>query len=99
MIDAYYEDQDEEESTSLSSSQQTVNSTPTNPTDVTNGCNSSDLTLAAIKDYLLAKNGKVRYSELNSHFKELGIDSNGNFFGFKWITIILFECAYDNNRH
>ena len=82
MIDAYYEDQDEEDTSSLSSSQQTVNSTPTISTDLTNGSNSSDLTLATIKDYLLAQNGKVRYSELNSHFKELGIDSDGNFFSF-----------------
>jgi len=95
MIDAYYEDQDEEESSSLSSSQQTVNSTPTNLADLTNGCNSSDLTLAIIKDYLLAKNGKVKYSELNSHFKELGIDSDGIFlyfiFPLYFITRINFK--------
>ena len=72
MIDAYYEDQ--EESSSLSSSQQTISSTPTFTTSVSSATN--ELTLATIKDYLVAKNGKVKYSELHSYFKDIGIDSN-----------------------
>ena len=74
MIDAYYEEQDQElSSSSCSSSQQTtVNSMATNATTTTTTPNYFDL----IKDYLISKNGKVKLTELNKHFKELDIDSN-----------------------
>ena len=70
MIDAYYEDQEELSSSSCSSSMPTP-STSTNTTTTTNN-NNFDL----IKDYLISKHGKVKLTELNAHFKELGIDSN-----------------------
>ena len=39
----------------------------------------NELTLAAIKEYLLSKGGKVKYSELFSHFKEQIVDSTTGF--------------------
>ncbi len=36
----------------------------------------SELTLAAIKDYLLSKGGRVRYRDLFDHFREQIIDSS-----------------------
>ena len=75
MIDAYYEEQDQElSSSSCSSSQQTVNSMATNATTTTTTTSPNYFDL--IKDYLISKNGKVKLTELNKHFKELEIDSN-----------------------
>ena len=81
MIDAYYEEQDQElSSSSCSSSQQTtVNSMATNATTTTTTTTTSTTTpnyFDLIKDYLISKNGKVKLTELNKHFKELDIDSN-----------------------
>lgn len=76
MIDAYYEEQDQELSSSSCSSSQltTVNSMAANATTTTTPTTPNYFDL--IKDYLISKNGKVKLNELNKHFKELEIDSN-----------------------
>ncbi len=39
----------------------------------------TDLTLSAIKDFILSKSGKVRYAELFDHFRNLIVDSSSGF--------------------
>lgn len=44
-------------------------------TNEENGSGSKELTLSAIKEYLLAKGGRVKYAELFDHFRNLIVDA------------------------
>ncbi len=60
---------------------------------------SNELTLAAIKDYLISKGGKVKYSELFYHFKHQINDSQINglivyFLIFLCLFLLLIRLLY-----
>lgn len=48
----------------------------------------TDLTLSAIKDFILSKGGKVRYAELFDHFRNLIVDSSSGFSDFYYFQFI-----------
>jgi hypothetical protein len=48
------------------------------------------LTLSAIKDFILAKGGKVRYAELFDHFRNLIVDSSSGFEYFLYIYFLIY---------